>query len=125
MAAATAGAKEIPGSLTVGILPGRDAQAADGVDVAIVTGMGDARNAINVLSCQAVVACGVEGAGTASEVALALKAAVPVVLLGADPEAITHYRRLTPSGLTVADSPEAVIQVLLALGLERGPPWPG
>jgi len=67
MAAACAGAKEIPGSMTLGILPGTSgAGAGPDVDVAVFTGMGDARNAINVLTSDVVVACGVEGPGTAS-----------------------------------------------------------
>jgi predicted Rossmann-fold nucleotide-binding protein len=46
-----------------------------------VTGLGDARNAINVLSSHVVVALP-GGPGTVSEIALALKAGRPVVLLG-------------------------------------------
>jgi uncharacterized protein (TIGR00725 family) len=60
------------GGLTVGILPGpgRDGMS-DGVDIPIVTGMGSARNNINVLSSDVVVACGISS-GTASEIALAI-----------------------------------------------------
>lgn len=80
MAAASRGAKAADG-LTVGILPDGDQHhCADAVDLAIVTGLGSARNNINVLSSQVVIACGI-GAGTASEVALALKAKRPVILL--------------------------------------------
>lgn len=53
---------------------------SEAVDIAIVTGMGDARNAINVLSSQVIIACG-GGAGTLSEIALAVKAGKPVILL--------------------------------------------
>lgn len=42
------------------------------VDIPIVTGMGSARNNINALSSNVLVAVGM-GPGTASEVALALK----------------------------------------------------
>jgi uncharacterized protein (TIGR00725 family) len=81
MAAASAGAS-VAGGLVVGVLPGDSAdEAAPGVDIAIPTGMGDARNAINVLASRVVVALP-GGAGTISEVALALKAGRPVVLLG-------------------------------------------
>src|SRR5918994_1410733 len=83
MAAASAGAKEIPGSLTLGILPGASGGEGPDVDIAVFTGMGEARNAINVLTSDVIVACGVEGPGTVSEVALALKAEKPVILLGA------------------------------------------
>jgi hypothetical protein len=112
MAAATAGAKEIPGSLAVGILPSGDDPVAPGVDVAIVTGMGDARNAINVLSSQVIVACGVEGAGTASEIALALKAGVPVVLLRPEPDAAELFRRLGPTLVHVAETPEQTMELV-------------
>jgi uncharacterized protein (TIGR00725 family) len=81
MAAASAGASAA-GGLVLGILPGGSAgDAAPGVDIAIPTGMGDARNAINVLASHVVVALP-GGAGTISEIALALKAERPVVALG-------------------------------------------
>lgn len=81
MAAASRGAHEADG-LVVGILPGDSTTgAAAHVDIVIPTGMGDARNAINVLASQVVVALP-GGAGTLSEVALALKAGRSVVTLG-------------------------------------------
>src|SRR5687768_18016061 len=68
MEAACAGAKSVPGSLTIGVLPtGPDGPVSAHVDVAVFTGVGEARNAINVLSSDVVIACGVEGPGTASE----------------------------------------------------------
>jgi hypothetical protein len=42
--------------------------------------MGSARNYINVLTSEVIVACGAGGAGTASEIALALKSNKFVVL---------------------------------------------
>jgi uncharacterized protein (TIGR00725 family) len=81
MAAVSAGASDA-GGVVVGILPGDSREgAAPGVDIVIPTGMGDARNAINVLASHVVIALP-GGAGTISEVALALKAERPVVLLG-------------------------------------------
>jgi uncharacterized protein (TIGR00725 family) len=94
MAAATRGAKRVAGSLTIGILPAASGPVAPGVDVAIFTGMGNARNAINVLSSRVVVACGAGGAGTASEVALALKSGRPVVLVSAPGRAERFFRKL-------------------------------
>ena len=91
MAAACAGAKQVPGSLTLGILPSTSGEGPD-VDIAVFTGMGEARNAINVLSSDVVVACGVQGPGTTSEVALALRAGKPVILLGASDEARAFFR---------------------------------
>jgi uncharacterized protein (TIGR00725 family) len=70
------------GGVTVGILPGSDRRAANPcVDIAIPTGLGEARNALVVRSADALVAVG-GGLGTLSEVALALKARKPVVGLG-------------------------------------------
>lgn len=84
MDAAARGAHDQDG-LTVGILPGSNPdQAAESIDLAVATGLGHARNAINVLSSDVVVACS-GGAGTISEVALALKSGKMVVALGFDP----------------------------------------
>src|SRR6185295_18993766 len=85
MAAASRGAKRVAGSLTIRILPSESGPVAPSVDVAVFTGMGNARNAINVLSSDVVVACGRGGPGTASEITHALKSGKPVVLLHAPP----------------------------------------
>jgi uncharacterized protein (TIGR00725 family) len=78
MAAACRGAKAAGGT-TVGILPGDDrTQANEHVDVAIATGLGEARNALVVRAVDALIAIGGEY-GTLSEIALALKAGKPVV----------------------------------------------
>jgi uncharacterized protein (TIGR00725 family) len=50
------------------------------VDIAIVTGMGQGRNVINILSSHVVIACGL-GPGTLSEMALALKLGKPLIML--------------------------------------------
>ncbi len=78
MEAACRGARSV-GGLTLGILPGRDRREANPhVEVAVPTGMGEARNALVVRAADAVVAVG--GAyGTLSEIALALKTGKPVV----------------------------------------------
>jgi hypothetical protein len=94
MHAASRGAKRIDGSLTVGVLPDETGCASPFVDLAIFTGMGNARNAINVLSSDVVIAVGAGGPGTASEVALALKSGKPVVLLAPTPEAEAFFRSL-------------------------------
>jgi uncharacterized protein (TIGR00725 family) len=113
MAAACAGAKQVRDSLTLGILPGREGDVDPGVDVAIFTGMGDARNAINVLTSDVVVACGVEGPGTASEVSLALKAGKPVILLAAAQAAGRFFESLAVSGRLIgADSPMDVVRII-------------
>jgi uncharacterized protein (TIGR00725 family) len=81
MEAACRGAKEGGGS-TVGVLPGRDRAAANRyVDVAIATGLGEARNALVVRAADVLIAVG-GGYGTLSEIALALKGGTPVVGIG-------------------------------------------
>jgi uncharacterized protein (TIGR00725 family) len=81
MEAACRGAKEGGGS-TVGILPGRDRAAANRYgDVAIATGLGEARNALVVRAADVLIAVG-GGYGTLSEIALALKGGTPVVGIG-------------------------------------------
>ncbi|HOC42079.1 MAG TPA: DNA-processing protein DprA [Thermoanaerobaculales bacterium] len=79
MAAACRGAVAA-GGLTVGILPSARPEAGypnRWVRIPVLTGAGAARNAFNVLSATLCVAIG-GGAGTLSEIALALKADVPV-----------------------------------------------
>ncbi len=81
MAASARGAARA-GGLVLGILPGRDlAGAAPDLTIGIPTGLGDARNVINVLASDVVVALP-GGAGTLSEIALALKNERPLLLLG-------------------------------------------
>ena len=81
MEAACRGARS-RGGLTVGLLPGVDREEANGwVVVALPTGLGEARNALVVRAADAVVAIG-GGWGTLSEIALALKAGIPVVGVG-------------------------------------------
>jgi len=82
MEASAKGAKEA-GGLTIGILPGsneRDSPPNPYIDIAIFTGLSDARNAINVRSSEVIIAIS-GGYGTLSEIALALKIGKPVVLL--------------------------------------------
>ncbi|RZM77987.1 SLOG cluster 4 domain-containing protein [Leptolyngbya iicbica] len=79
MAAASQGAQAANG-LVVGILPDADVTQAAAVDIAIVTGMGQGRNVINILSSRVVIACGL-GPGTLSEMALALKLGKPLIVL--------------------------------------------
>jgi uncharacterized protein (TIGR00725 family) len=78
MEAACRGAKA-EGGTTVGILPGDDRRAGNTfLDVALPTGMGEARNALVVKAADVVIAIGGEF-GTLSEIALALRTGKPVV----------------------------------------------
>jgi uncharacterized protein (TIGR00725 family) len=109
MGAVSRGAQKA-GGLVVGVLPSVDgAEASPHVDVAIVTGMGSARNNVNVLSSHVVVACGNAEAGTLSEIALALKAGKPVVLLTEDAEARRFLERTGGGSLRSASSPEEAV----------------
>jgi uncharacterized protein (TIGR00725 family) len=84
MDASAQGAAEA-GGLVVGVLPDTDLhRASSHLSVAIRTGMGDGRNVVNVLSSDVVIAMR-GGAGTLSEIALALGAGRTVVVLDFDP----------------------------------------
>jgi hypothetical protein len=86
MQASVTGASQA-GGLTVGVLFEDDRDvAAEGLDIVIPTGMGAARNVINILASDVVVACQGSG-GTLSEIAMALRFGRPVVLLDFDPGA--------------------------------------
>lgn len=112
MAEASAGAKEVPGSLVVGILPSRATRVARDVDVAIFTDLMHGRNNVNVLSSDVIVACGVAGPGTASEVALALKNGKPVILLGASAAARRFFSSIGGRLLHVARGSSGAIDLI-------------
>ncbi|MFB8790476.1 MAG: TIGR00725 family protein [Potamolinea sp.] len=108
MQAANLGAKSANG-LTIGILPTADDNGiSQAVDIAIFTDMGNARNNINVLSSDVVIACGM-GAGTASEVALALKACKKVILLTDNQESQLFFKGLSAENILIAKTPENAI----------------
>jgi uncharacterized protein (TIGR00725 family) len=108
MDAVCRGAKSA-GGFTVGILPtDNKANASSFLDLAIPTGMGSARNNINVLASNVVIACGM-GAGTASEVALALKAQKPVILLKSTADAEAFFTALDAERVVVASTVEEAI----------------
>lgn len=108
MEAASRGAKQA-GGLTLGILPGSDRQGmSSAIDLPILTGLGQARNWVNVLSSQVIIACGT-GAGTVSEVAFALKLGKPVIFLGFSPLGKDFFRELGQDRVWEADTPPAAI----------------
>lgn len=114
MEAASQGAKSAHG-LTIGILPGKDKNGvSEAVDIAIVTDLGNARNNINILSSHVVIACGM-GAGTASEIALALKGNKKVVLLTDDADSKAFFQKLSPSNICVVKSCEEAIATTKAI----------
>ncbi|MBW4429067.1 MAG: TIGR00725 family protein [Nostoc desertorum CM1-VF14] len=102
------GAKSGDG-LTIGILPSDNQEGiSSSVDIAILTDMGNARNNINVLSSDVVIACGM-GAGTASEIALALKANKQVIVLTNDEESKVFFKKLSPENVYIAESVDQAI----------------
>src|SRR5262249_57359939 len=114
MEAACRGAKSAGGT-TVGILPGFDrAEANAWVDVAIPTGLGEARNALVVRAADALIAIGGEY-GTLSEIALALKTGKPVV--GLETWELSRRGEIATEIFRAASAPEAVGRaVALAAG---------
>ena len=110
MGASAKGARD-HGGVTVGILPGIDPHSAsEYIDIRICTGMGDARNVINILSSDVVIACP-GSAGTISEIALALKNKKRVILLNLDVGALFDpYAR--QGLLTRAETPEEAIDAV-------------
>ncbi len=104
MGAANKGAMS-KGGLTIGVLPSSNTKgmSAD-VDIPIITDMGSGRNNINVLSSNVVVACGI-AAGTASEIALAIKAGKMVILLCDHDEGIAFFRSIGSKQLIIAHDP--------------------
>jgi uncharacterized protein (TIGR00725 family) len=118
MAASARGAAEA-GGLVVGVLPDRDWECiAPDVDVPVLTGMGDARNAVNVLSSRVVVALP-GGAGTLSEIALALKSGRPVITVGYPLG--DEFARYREDGhlIEVASPDEAIAEAQLLLMHDR------
>jgi uncharacterized protein (TIGR00725 family) len=109
MEAASRGAKYAQG-LVIGILPNSAVtEVSEAVDIVISTGMGNARNVINVLSSHVVIACGMRS-GTASEVALAIKIKKPVILLNASAATQAFFQELS-AGVAIAQSSEAAIEL--------------
>jgi uncharacterized protein (TIGR00725 family) len=102
MEAACRGAREAGGA-TLGLLPGADRNAGNPyLDVAVATGLGEARNALVVRAADALIAVG--GAyGTLSEIALALKAGKPVLGLAS----------WEIDGVEAAGDPETAVEVVL------------
>lgn len=104
------------GGTTVGILPGGDRGAGNAyLDIAVATGLGEARNTVVVRAADAVIAVGGEW-GTLSEIAFAMKIGTPVIGLGT-----WDLRRAgaTAAGVVVVTSPTAAVEQALAHAARR------
>jgi uncharacterized protein (TIGR00725 family) len=112
MEAACRGAKS-EGGLTVGLLPGREAAAANPwVDIVVATGLGEARNALVVSSASVVIAVGGEY-GTLSEIALALRWGTPVIGLGT--WSLNRADGTLDAGIVPLDDPFEAVTTALSL----------
>ena len=97
------------GGLTIGILPDANEQnASENAEIRIVTGMGSGRNYISVLSSRVIVVLGM-AAGTASEVALAIKSNKKVILLNQDEITIRFFKNIGTYRVLVAKNVSEVI----------------
>ncbi len=80
MEAASRGAKQANG-ITIGVLPEHEKSRANPyVDIVITTGLGFARNYINIVSSDAVISIGGSG-GTLSEIGYAIALQKQLILL--------------------------------------------
>ncbi len=111
MDAALKGAIEV-GGLTIGILPGdSDKNASENAQIKIITSMGSGRNYISVLTSHVLVVLGM-AAGTASEVALAIKSNKKVILLNQDEDTIRFFKKIGSYKVMVASTVgEAMSQI--------------
>lgn len=111
MEAALKGAKDAGGQ-TLGILPSGDkSDASEYADIVIATAMASARNNINVLSSDVVVACGIE-AGTLSEIALALKTNKAVILISQNEIGNAFLEKLGKGKLYLANNARTAMDVV-------------
>lgn len=111
MEAALKGARDANG-LTVAILPWEDdKQASENAEIRIVTGMGSGRNIINALSSKLIVVVGM-AAGTASEVAHALKAGRKVILLNQDEITIRFFKNVGGYKVMVAKTVDETLAMI-------------
>jgi uncharacterized protein (TIGR00725 family) len=109
MDASLKGATEV-GGLTIGILPGdNDKNSSENAQIKIITSMGSGRNYISVLSSHLVVVLGM-AAGTASEVALALKSRKKVILLNQDEITIRFFKNLGSYNVLVSKTVDETIK---------------
>lgn len=112
MAAASRGA-HAAGGTTIGLLPGTDRRLGNPfLTVSIPTGLGELRNGLVIRAADAVVCVGGSW-GTLSEIALAVRTGVPIVMVGG--------WDLPEGGPIVVDSAEQAVARAVELAGARGP----
>ncbi len=117
MDAAMKGAKKNNG-ITIGILPDnhKDRMSAY-VDIPILTDMGNARNNINVLSSDLIIAIG-DGPGTLSEISLAIKAGKKILIDKNAKETLEFLKRFKNSfvlsfdALNISDIEKLIVEYI-------------
>ncbi len=112
MTAVAQGAKEA-GGLTIGILPGANARESPpnpSIDIALFTGLREARNYLNACASEGLIAIG-GGYGTLSEIALALRLGKPLVLLDSWQLLLEGQMPDIPT----AETPEEAVEKLWAM----------
>ena len=114
MAAAARGV-QAAGGVSVGILPGTDRLGAStDLTLSLPTGLGEARNTVIANAAHAVIACGMNP-GTASEVALALRAGKPTALVRPTPETAAFFSSIGAVHIA-ANADDAIGWIGSALG---------
>lgn len=111
MSAVNEGAKSKEG-VTIGILPNEDLTThSENLDYSIITNMKSGRNYINALSSNILIACGVS-VGTVSEIAFAIQARKPIILLNYGIFARKFFKDLGKELIYVAKNPEDAINLV-------------
>lgn len=114
MNTASRGAKD-KGGITIGVLPGHTReQMSPHIDFPIITGISGARNFINILSSNVVICCGI-GAGTSSEISLALKYNRPLILVNPSEATANYLQQFNYRHLFVVDDVQEAIKITTSL----------
>ena len=114
IAASSKGARDA-GGMVVGILPeSHKSKASPDLDLAVVTGMGEVRNLINVLSSDVIIACR-GGLGTLSEVVWALTYERRVILLDFPLNDSPFEKYIRNGQLTLVETPEEAVEQATAV----------
>lgn len=107
MHAASKGAAKSGGEV-IGILPGDSHPGmSEYVSIPILTGIGSARNFINILTADIVIICGM-GLGTASEAALAIKHRKPILFTKVTKTHLDFFQSLSEKKLYCFDEADAL-----------------
>ncbi len=107
MDAASKGASKTGGEV-IGVLPGLTPRGmSDYVSIPILTGIGSARNVVNILTADVVIVCG-RGLGTASEAALAIKHGKPTLFTKVEKAHLDFFQSMTDKKILFFDEADAL-----------------